>query len=96
VRFRRCWGGQVGPRVTVRQAMLRPECAERYPTLPAAMWTSAARLADLVGSYPASAGAVGQNPGKGRTLPEIEFEFRGGSRRGWGGVLEHTRSGEPA
>lgn len=84
------------PRVSVRQAMLRPECAERYPTLPAALWTSAARLADLVGSYRRARAQPAKRPGKERTLPEIEFEFRGGSRRGWGGVLAHTRSGEPA
>ena len=86
----------MSPRITVRQAMLRPECAERHPTLPAAMWTSAARLADLVGSYRRARAQQARKPGKGRTLPEIEFEFRGGSHRGLDGLLAHTRSGEAA
>jgi hypothetical protein len=76
------WGstlpeGQVGITATVRQAKLRPECADRYPTLPARMWTSAARLAGLV----ASSRRAPQRPErtrKGRTLPEADFEFRGG------------------
>lgn len=61
----------------VRQAKLRPECADRYPTLPARMWTSAARLAELVASYRPSP----QRPEKtetARALPETDFEFRGG------------------
>ena len=63
----------MGITATVRQAKLRPECADRYPTLPARMWTSAARLADLVASHrPAP-----QRPEKTR-LPEADFEFRGG------------------
>lgn len=35
----------------VRQAALKPESAGLYPYLPARIWTSAARLADLVASY---------------------------------------------
>jgi len=35
----------------VRQAALKPESAGLYPYLPARMWTSPARLADLVASY---------------------------------------------
>jgi len=69
--------GQVGITATVRQAKLRPECANCYPTLPACMWTSATRLAELVASY----GGAPQRPEKtrkGRTLPETDFEFRGG------------------
>jgi hypothetical protein len=41
------------------------------------MWTSATRLAELVASY----GGAPQRPEKtrkGRTLPETDFEFRGG------------------
>ena len=76
--------GQVDITVTVRQAKLRPECANRYPTLPARIWTSASRLAELVASY----GRAPQRPEKtrkGRTLPEADFEFRGPSRAGWAG-----------
>jgi hypothetical protein len=67
----------VGIAVTVRQAKLRPECADRYPTLPARMWTSAARLAELVASYRRAPQRPGETK-KGRTLPEADFEFRGG------------------
>lgn len=86
----------MGITATVRQAKLRPECADRYPTLPASMWTSAARLAELVAAYRR---ARPQPPGKtrkGRTLPEAEFEFRGGSPRWLGGLIARTRDGELA
>src|SRR2546427_3049110 len=43
--------GQKGTMFTVRQAKLKPECADRYPSLPARMWTSATYLAELVASY---------------------------------------------
>jgi hypothetical protein len=58
------------------------------------MWTSAARLAELVGSYRRAP----QRPGriKGRTLPEAEFEFRGGRPRWLGGLIARTRTGELA
>ena len=89
-------GGQVGVTATVRQAKLKPECANRYPTLPARMWTSAARLAELVASY----GRAPQRPEKtrkGRTLPEADFEFRGGFSPLIGrGDRAHPHSGEPA
>ena len=62
-------GGQVGITATVRQAKLRPECANRYPTLPARIWTSAARLAELVASYgrraAAREGQEGSHPPRG-------------------------------
>lgn len=88
-------GCQVGVTATVRQAKLRRECADRYPTLPARMWTSAARLAELVASYRRGP----QRPGKikkKRTLSEADFEFRGGSPRWLGGLIARTRTGEPA
>ena len=77
---------------TVRQAKLRPECAERYPTLPARMWTSATSLAELVSSYRA---ALPGEPNE-RTLSETDFEFRGGASRRSGGLLVRTRIDEPA
>ena len=70
---------------TVREAKLKPECAGRYPTLPASWWTSATCLAELVASCPS---APPEEPGSRdheRTLPEADFEFRGGSPRGAGG-----------
>jgi hypothetical protein len=68
----------MGTRTTVRQAKLRPECAERYPTLPARMWTSATCLADLVASYRGVRLERHGTPGEERTLSESDFEFRGG------------------
>lgn len=84
----------MGITTTVRQAKLRPECAERYPTLPARMWTSATWLSELVAS---DLQAGTERPGKtgnGRTLPEADFEFRGGLPRRLGGWFAHTRTGE--
>ena len=78
---------------TVRQAKLRPECAERYPTLPARMWTSATCLAELVSSY---RGARPGEPDKERTLSETDFEFRGGASRSSDGLFAHTRIDEAA
>lgn len=79
----------------VREAKLRPECAERYPTLPARMWTSATSLAELVASCP---GAPTDRHGKRhhkRGLSEIDFEFRGGLPRGLTGLFFRTRISEP-
>jgi hypothetical protein len=75
----------------VRQAKLRPECAERYPTLPARMWTSATCLADLVAS---DRPEPIEKPYKERTLSEGDFEFRGGLPRGLGGLFARTRTSE--
>jgi hypothetical protein len=72
----------------VRQAQLRPECAERYPTLPASRWTSAACLADLVAFSRADA------PEEERTLCEADFRFRGGVPRWSGQSFARTRAGE--
>jgi hypothetical protein len=41
------------------------------------MWTSAARLAELVASY-RRASQRPEETKKGRTLPEADFVFRGG------------------
>ena len=87
--------GQVSITATVRQAKLKPECADRYPTLPARMWTPAAGLTDLVtSSRPARRSRPGK-PEKGRTLSEADFEFRGGIPRWSSGLFEHTRIDEP-
>ena len=83
----------MGIAATVRQAKLRPECANRYPTLPARMWTSARRLVELVASYQRAPAPKTKTE---RTLPEADFEFQGGSRRLLGGLILRTRSGEVA
>jgi hypothetical protein len=73
----------MGITTTVRQAKLRPECAERYPTLPARMWTSATCLAELVASYQGMRPRPKRRgePDEERTLSETDFEFRGGFAR---------------
>lgn len=63
---------------TVRLAKLKPECADLYPTLPARMWTSAACLAQLVGTYRRERAQRSGKAEKERTLSETDFEFRGG------------------
>jgi hypothetical protein len=81
----------VGRTASVRLAQLKRECAERYPTLPARMWTPAACLTELVASYRRA------RPGKSekeRILPETDFEFRGGFRRRIAGWFSRTRAGE--
>jgi hypothetical protein len=83
----------MGITTRVRQAKLRPECAERYPTLPARMWTSATCLAELVASY---RGARPREADKERTLSETDFEFRGGTSRCSGGLFARTRIDEAA
>jgi hypothetical protein len=70
--------GHMGTTGTVRQAKLRPECAERYPTLPACRWTSATGLADLVASCREAGPERPRTLDKERTLSEVDFEFRGG------------------
>jgi hypothetical protein len=83
----------VGITATDRQAKLRPECADRYPTLPARMWTSAARLAELVASY-RRAPQRPEKTWKGGTLPATDFEFQGRFPRWWlGGLIARTRTG---
>ena len=68
---------------TVRQAKLRPECAEHYPTLPARMWTAAAHLTELVARYRGIC-AEAQDRAN-RVLSDADFMFRGGedTRIGW-------------
>jgi hypothetical protein len=63
---------------TVRQARLRTECADHFPTLPVHMWTSADSLAHLVASFPAP---LTVEITGGRTLLESDFEFQGGCCR---------------
>jgi hypothetical protein len=79
----------------VRQAKLKPECAERYPTLPARMWTSAIWVAELVASY-RGARPEPRKPNEERTLSETDFEFRGGSSAsGAGGLPERASMSQP-
>jgi soluble cytochrome b562 len=59
------------------------------------MWTSATHLAELVASY-RRAPQRPEQIRKGRTLPEADFEFRGGFAQLIGRVdRAHPHSGEP-
>ena len=60
----------------VREAALRPDAAERYPYLPARMWTAAGHLADLVARYRGIAVKVRDRTN--RVLSDGDFMFRGG------------------
>jgi hypothetical protein len=86
----------MGFAAALRQARLRPEGAERYPTLPVRMWTSAACLAELVASSPRARSARPGNSTAERTLSVADFQFRGGIPSWSRGLFARTRSGEPA
>jgi hypothetical protein len=62
----------------VRQAKLKPECADRYPTLPVGMWTSALGLAALVALFPRERPEPSSESERDRPLSDQDFEFRGG------------------
>jgi hypothetical protein len=62
----------------VREAKLKPESADRYPMLPARMWTSASWMAALVASYRGERPERTEKPERDRTLSDDDFEFRGG------------------
>jgi hypothetical protein len=71
-----------------REAQLRREAADRYPTVPARMWTHARRLDALLMRSQQG------RPRSGRTMSEDDFQFRvGGAPRG-GMLGEGTRRGE--
>jgi hypothetical protein len=72
-----------------REAQLRREAVDRYPTVPARMWTHARRLEALLMRSQQG------RPSSGRIMSEDDFEFRvGGVSRG-GMPGEGTRRGEP-
>jgi len=72
---RPCWGRH-GAMQTVREAALRPSSCDRYPYLPARMWTKAKALADLVARY--GARPVKTGGGRWRMLSDRDFSFRRG------------------
>jgi hypothetical protein len=75
---------------TIREARLRREAADRYPFIPARMWTQAARMAELVLKYLEGRGR--QVRARRRALAEADFRFRGGIRHPAGA---HTRLTDP-
>jgi hypothetical protein len=66
-----------------REAQLKRVAAHRHRRLPARMWTSASRLAELVLAEMREAGK--RLKPKERPLADTDFAFRGGQQR------DHTR-----
>ncbi len=69
----------MGANTTDRQARLKPERADRHPSLPVSVWTSAVRMAKLVASEPRLPESPA-TPADGRSLSNADFEFRGGAK----------------
>lgn len=61
----------------VRRARVRPEYAELYPEIVPGVWMSAKKAAQVVRRSRKSGRS--EAPGT-RVLPDLHFEFRGGSR----------------
>ena len=61
-------------RTGVREAKLRPEYADRYPTLPVGMWTSATGLAALVALSPRQRAERTSESQRDRPLSDHDFE----------------------
>ena len=76
-----------------RQARLRPEHAERHPSIPVSIWTSAVNMAVLAASWPRAAG-IRLTGTIVRRLSDEDFEFRGGHARPVDGSIPSTRAGE--
>lgn len=86
----------MGMTATDRQARLRPEGAEHYPTFPVRVWTSAACMAELATSCRGILPERAEHHVQERVLSVADFQFRGGCpgwSRGW---CARTRLGEPA
>ena len=75
-----------------RQARLKRERAGHYHNIPARFWTEAARLAQLVAAEQGPTHADRVLPRW--PLPDIYFEFRGGTPRPPGKTDLRTRRGE--
>jgi len=83
----------MGTTGTGRQARLKPEHADRHPSLPALAWTSAARMAELVGVWPRAPEIPG-GTNDARRLSGEDFEFRGGAVHSVNGGMLHRRADE--
>ena len=62
----------------MREARLRPEFAQLYPTLTQGEWKPAARIAEAVLAN-LLLHEMTDSPSPDRLLPEEHFEFRGGA-----------------
>ena len=71
----------------MREARLRPEFAQLYPTLTQGEWKPAARIAEAVLAN-LLLHEMTDSPSPDRLLPEEHFEFRGGVEPGRRDVVE--------
>jgi hypothetical protein len=91
-------GARQARRRGARLARLKRQYADHYPSIPARFWTEAANLAQLVTTREALTEADKALPRC--PLPDLYFEFRGGTARASGaevrtrlGDRQHRRSG---
>jgi hypothetical protein len=75
-----------------REARLKRERAGHYLSIPARLWTDAARLAQLVAAEQGPTHADRLLPRW--PLPDIYFEFRGGTPRTSDSIERRTRRGD--
>jgi hypothetical protein len=73
----------------MREARLRPEFAQLYPTLTPGEWEPAARIAEAVLAN-LLLHQMTDSPSPDRLLPEQHFEFRGGAEPDRGGTRGRT------
>ena len=78
---------------TEREARLRPEFAEYYPTIPAGRWVPASEIGVRLLTYVAKGGTIPE--GDGRLLRGDHFEFRGAARRGTARLRTRHEDPEP-
>lgn len=79
----------------MREARLRPEYADLYPTLTPGQWEPAARVAETVLARLLLL-EISETPLHDRVLPEAHFEFRGESPGGAPSGSDKSRSADPA
>jgi hypothetical protein len=81
----------------MREARLRPQYADLYPTLTPGQWEPAARVAEVVLARQLLL-EISDTPLRDRVLPEEHFEFRGetpdGAPRAGGKARSADRTGE--
>ena len=76
----------------MREARLRPEFTQLYPTLTPGEWEPAARIAEAVLAN-FLLHEMTDSPPADRLLPEAHFEFRGGAEPGRSDVRERADDG---
>ena len=77
----------------MREARLKPEYAELYPTLTPGQWEPAARVAEAVLARLLLL-EISDAPLQDRVLPEQHFDFRGETSIGTSAIQGKTRSSD--